>query len=408
MFGDNKLKSIRNDFPMFKNTESVYFDNAATTFKPQIVIDKVIEYYTHTSVNVGRADYLLAYNVEMEVEQTRAKVAEFINAKKDEIIFTSGASESLNLVAYSYGLNKLKKGDVILTTKGEHASNLLPWFKVAEATGALIKYIDLDSEGNVLLANFKANMSEDVKVVSIAGMTNVLGNINPIKEISKIAHQVGAIVVCDGAQSVPHMVTDVKDLGVDFLAFSAHKMLGPTGVGVLYGKYSLLEDIFPFYEGGGSNARYLSSGEVTHKKPPYKFESGTLPIEGILGFKAALDYLNKIGMDKIEAYEKYLTNYLLSEMKKLDNVIIYNPNVESGIVAFNVKDIFSQDVASYLDSQGILVRSGHHCSKIINNVIGANDTLRASIYFYNTKSEVDKFIAALKTATIENCIDLFV
>ncbi len=408
MLNEQKLKQIRKDFPMFTNTNSVYLDSAATTFKPQSVIDKVVHYYTHTSVNIGRSDYLLAYNTEKEVEMVREKVAKFINAQTNEIIFTSGASESLNLIAFAYGLNNLSKGDVIIMTKGEHASNILPWFKVAKTVGATIKYVKQDKEGNFSLDHFKEIMDENVKVVSIAGVSNVLGNINPIKEVSEIAHKYNAIVICDGAQSVPHLKTDVLDLGVDFLAFSAHKMLGPTGVGVLYGKYELLEKLPPYYEGGGSNARYFSEGEVSYKKPPHKFESGTPPIEAILGFGAAIDYLNEVGMDNIERYEKMLLDYILFKMKELDHVTIYNPNAESGIIAFNVKGIFSQDVSTYLDTQNVLVRSGHHCSKIINDVIDADDTLRASIYFYNTKEEIDKFIEALKTATIENCINLFV
>lgn len=407
MLNRNEINKIRNDFPMI-NDSNVYLDSAATTFKPQVVIDAVNDYYTKYSYNVGRSDYLSAFSVEKEVAKVRRLVADFINADQDEIIFTSGATESLNLIAFSYGLQFLKAEDVILTSKAEHASNILPWFKVSEMTNAKIEYVELDETGQLSIENFEKAMSDKVKVVTLAAMTNVLGNVSPIKEITKIAHSYGAIVICDGAQSVPHMPTDVKDLDVDFLAFSAHKMLAPTGVGILYGKASLLEKMQPFFQGGGSNARYKPDGTLTYKKAPTKFENGTLPIEGILGFGAAIKYLNENNFENLVAYEHELTNYLISEMKKLDNVELYNPNAKSGIVAFNIKGIFSQDVSTYLDTQGIQVRSGHHCSKMLNEVISANDTVRASLYFYNTKEEIDHFIDVVRNTTIEKCINLFV
>lgn len=408
MFSQQRVKEIRSDFPMFKNNDAIYLDSAATTFKPQSVIDTVVNYYTHQSYNVGRSDYLAAFNVEAEVNKVRAKVAKFINADSDEIIFTSGATASLNLVAFSYGLENLSKDDVILTTMSEHASNILPWFKVADMTNAKIEYVDLDKDNKVSIEAFRAAMHSKVKIVSIAAISNVLGISVPIKEIVKIAHEYNAIVVCDGAQSVPHMLTDVKDSNVDFLAFSGHKMLAPTGVGVLYGKAELLKDMPAFFQGGGSNARYSDAGVISYKKAPAKFENGTMAIESILGLGAAIDYINDLNFEAIIAYEKELAQYLLSEMLKLDNVEVYNPKSESGIVSFNVKGIFSQDVSTYLDTQKVQVRSGHHCSKIFNQVIGANDTVRASIYFYNTYEEVDKFIEVLKTTTIEKCINLFV
>lgn len=408
MFSDKKIEAIRNDFPMFKNNKSVYLDNAATTYKPQSVIDAVTHYYTHESVNVGRGDYMLAYKTEAKLENVRAGVAKFINADKNEIIFTSGASESLNLVANAYGRQYLKPGDVVLMTKGEHASNILPWFKVTKSVGAIVEYVELDKEGNLSVDNFKKAMHDKVKVVSMAHVTNVLGNIIPIKEITKIAHTYGAVVAVDGAQSVPHFETDVKDLDVDFLSFSGHKMLAPTGVGVLYGKYEILEAMDTFYEGGGSNARYDMCGTVSYRKPPHKFEAGTMPIEGIIGLGKAVEYLETIGIKNIEKYEKELLSYMLEKMNALDNIEVYNPNADSGIIAFNVKGIFSQDAATYLDKQGVMVRSGHHCSKIIEDVIEASDTIRASIYFYSNKADIDKLIEALKTTTIENCVDLFV
>ena len=408
MLSSEQIEKIRKDFPMLKNNPKVFLDNASTTYKPQSVIDAVVHYYTFESVNVGRADYMLAYKTHEKLENIRKQVANFINANTGEIIFTSGASGSLNLVANAYGRQFLKKGDIILTSKSEHASNILPWFKVAQATGAHIEYVKLNHDGALTIDNFKQAMSNKVKIVALAAVTNVLGNVIPIKEITKIAHQYGAIVVVDGAQSVPHTVTDIKDSGIDFLAFSAHKMLGPTGVGVLYGKYDLLEKMDTYYEGGGSNSRYDIDGNITYKKPPYKFEAGTQPIEGIIGFGKAIEYIEAIGMENIFEYEQYLLKYMLNELNKLDNIIVYNPQADSGIVALNVKGIFSQDVSTYLDNKGVMVRSGHHCSKIIEDVIGAPDTVRISLYFYNNKNDIDKLIEVLKTTTIENCIGLFI
>lgn len=408
MLNKKRIEQIRNDFPMFQNSDHVYFDSAATTFKPQAVIDRVTHYYTHQSYNVGRSDYLAAFNVEKEVEDVRALVADFIHADAKEIIFTSGATASLNLIAFSYGEKHLEKGDVILTTRAEHASNILPWFKVSEMKGATVEYIELDETGQLTIEKFKEAMHDKVKVVTLAAVTNVLGAIAPMKEICEIAHEYDAIVVCDGAQSVPHTMTDVKDMGVDFLAFSGHKMLAPTGVGVLYGKYEILQSLEPYYQGGGSNSRYNPQGKISYKNTPQRFESGTLAIESILGLGAALEYINDIGLKNIIEYELELSKYLVSKMLELDTVTVYNPNTESGIVSFNVNGIFSQDVSTYLDTQGVQVRSGHHCSKIINGVIDAYDTVRASVYFYNTYEEVDQFIEALKTTTIENCINLFI
>lgn len=408
MLNKKRIEQIRNDFPMFQNSDHVYFDSAATTFKPQAVIDRVTHYYTHQSYNVGRSDYLAAFNVEKEVEDVRALVADFIHADAKEIIFTSGATASLNLIAFSYGEKHLEKGDVILTTRAEHASNILPWFKVSEMKGATVEYIELDETGQLTIEKFKEAMHDKVKVVTLAAVTNVLGAIAPMKEICEIAHEYDAIVVCDGAQSVPHTMTDVKDMGVDFLAFSGHKMLAPTGVGVLYGKYEILQSLEPYYQGGGSNSRYNPQGKISYKNTPQRFESGTLAIESILGLGAALEYINDIGLKSIIEYELELSKYLVSKMLELDTVTVYNPNTESGIVSFNVNGIFSQDVSTYLDTKGVQVRSGHHCSKIINGVIDAYDTVRASVYFYNTYEEVDQFIEALKTTTIENCINLFI
>ena len=385
----------------------VYLDNAATTFKPQCVIDAVVRYYTEQTTNVHRGDYEISYQVSEAYEKTREDVARFIHAEPKEIVFTAGASASLNLVAYGYGRKYLKPGDVILSTEAEHASNILPWFKVVEETGAKLEYIPLTEDGRLTLENFRKAMHEQVKIVAVADITNVLGYVAPIEEMTRIAHEHGAIVVCDGAQSVPHTPTDVKAWDVDFLAFSAHKMCGPTGIGVLYGKFELLQKTDPFMLGGGSNARFDMCGNILLKDAPYKFEAGTPNIEGVLGLQQAVRYLETIGMDKIEAYEHELKAYAIEKLKKLDNLILYNPTSPTGIIAFNVKDVFAQDAAGYLNSKGIDVRSGNHCAKILLNVLKTSETIRASLYFYNTKEDVDRFVQACSEITLENCVGLF-
>ncbi len=403
------IDKIRNDFPLLtKNKDLVYFDNAATTLKPQVVIDEIMNVLSYESVNVHRGDYNLSHHISTKFDNVRVKVAKFINAETKEIVFTSGASESLNLVAYGYGRKYLKEGDIILSSEAEHASNILPWFKVAEETKAEVKYIKLSENGEFTLDNFKAAMNDRVKVVSLANVTNVLGYILPMKEICAIAHSYGAIVICDGAQSVPHTITDVKDMDCDFLAFSAHKMCGPTGVGILYGKYDLLQDLEPFMLGGGSNARFDMCGNIKLKDAPYKFESGTPPIEGIIGLGSAIDYLTEVGMKNIHQYEVELHTYLIEKLKELKHITIYNPNAGTGIVSFNVEGIFPQDAASYLNKFNIAVRSGNHCAKILMNVLKTQYTIRASLYFYNTKEEVDAFVDALKDISLDKCVDIVI
>jgi len=405
------VKKIRRDFPMFDHIDAakplVYFDNAATTFKPRSVIDAVVRYYTTSSVNIHRGDYDLSYQVSEEYETARKAVARFIHAEEREVVFTSGASASLNLVAYGYGRKFLKKGDVILSSEAEHASNILPWFKCAEETGAIVEYIKLTEEGELTIENFRAAMHDKVKVVAVANITNVLGFIAPITEMAKITHEYGAIISVDGAQSAPHIPTDVKAWDIDFLSFSAHKMCGPTGVGILFGKYEHLLAMDPFMLGGGSNARFDICGNILLKNPPFKFEAGTPAIEAVLGLKAAVEYLESVGMEAIEKYEHELRVYLVEQLSQLDSVHIYNPHAATGIVTFNFKDIFAQDAAMYLNSRGIAVRSGNHCAKILIDILKTSETIRASVYFYNTKEEVDRFIAVCKETTLEKCIDLY-
>jgi cysteine desulfurase / selenocysteine lyase len=406
-----EVSKIRQDFPLLKKADSsvtplIYLDNAATTLKPQAVIDAVLRYYTDYSVNIHRGDYDLSYQVSDYYEKTRRVVSKFINSEVNEVVFTAGASASLNIVAYGYGEKYINESDVILSTESEHASSILPWFRVASQKKAEIEYVPLTDSGELTIDNFRKAMHNRVKVVVVAHISNVLGYIVPIKEITEIAHEFGAIVVVDGAQSVPHIPTDVKDWDIDFLAFSAHKMFGPTGIGVLYGKYKLLDSIDPYHLGGGSNARFDRCGNITLKNPPYKFEAGTPAIEAVLGFGAAIEYINSIGFDAIDKAEHELREYLINQLRTYSHIKLYNPNATSGIVTLNVNGIPSQDVALYLNSKGIMVRAGNHCAKILLDVLKTPETVRISLSFYNTKEECDALIDALSDITLEKCIDL--
>jgi cysteine desulfurase/selenocysteine lyase len=395
------VNEIRRDFPMLNGKKMqghplIYFDNGATTLKPQMVIDTVCDYLTRYSGNAHRGDYDLSHEVDEQYENAREITQNFIHAKrKEEIVFTSGSTDSLNMIAYGYGLTHLKENDEILITVAEHASNTLPWFDVANQVGANVKYIDLDEQGALTLDNVKKAITEHSKILAVAEVTNVLGYHVPLKEICEYAHQQGMIVVVDGAQSVPHRKTDVQETDIDFLAFSGHKMCGPTGVGVLYGKYDLLCETKPMRLGGGSNSRYNSCGVVTLKEPPYKFEAGTPNIEGVIGLGSAIAYIDSLGMDNIHQYESELRQYCVEKMKQLDNVEIYNENSQ-GAIAFNIKGVFSQDAASLFNTYGIAVRAGQHCAKILDEFLNVTNTLRVSFYFYNTKDEVDQFIEVCK------------
>ncbi|MCD8027528.1 MAG: cysteine desulfurase [Erysipelotrichaceae bacterium] len=392
--------TIRKDFPMLNrsmhNHPLIYLDNGATTLKPQCVIDAVCNYLTNYSGNAHRGDYDLSHEVDTQFEEAREAIQKFINAKrKEEIVLTSGSTDSLNLVAYGYGETHINEGDEILVTVAEHASNTLPWFDIARKNKAIVNYIELDKEGKLTLDNVKKAITDHTKIIAIAEVTNVLGYHAPMKEVCDHAHEKGIIVIADGAQSVPHQVTDVQATGVDFLAFSGHKMCGPTGIGVLYGKYELLCETWPTRLGGGSNSRYNSCGSVTLKNPPYKFEAGTPNIEGAIGLGAAVNYLNHIGMNNIHEYELYLRNYAIEKMKQLDNIEIYNENSQ-GAIAFNIKNVFSQDGASLFNTYGICVRAGQHCAKILDEFLNVTNTLRVSFYFYNTIEEIDAFIEVCK------------
>ena len=384
----------RDDFPMIKD-DLIYLDNGATTFKPKCVLEAMNDYYENYSANAHRGDYSISYKVDVAYENARVKVAKFINAEIDEVVFTSGATESLNVIATGFFSNLLEEGDEIIISDAEHASNVLPWFRLANKLGVVIKYVPLDANLHVTLENIKSIVTPRSKVISLAGITNVVGDVRPIKEICKFAHQNNMFVVCDGAQSVPHTKTDVKDLDVDFLAFSGHKMCGPTGVGVLYGKKELLESVEPLSLGGGMNESFDSEKEIYLKELPQRLEAGTPNIAGVIGLGAAVDYLDKIGMDTISIYEQKLKKYMMDKLEKIPYIQIVNEEADSGIVAFNVAGIFSQDVAYYLNKYNICVRAGNHCAKILKKAIGVKNTIRVSLYFYNTKEEIDALVELL-------------
>ncbi|MBR5049439.1 MAG: cysteine desulfurase [Erysipelotrichaceae bacterium] len=406
-----EVSKIRRDFPMLwdesgRERQLVYFDNSATSFKPQQVIDAEMAYYTRFSANIHRGDYALSYEADQAYDHARAAMARFINAREEEVIFTSGTTQGLNMAAY--GLKgMLREGDVILSTLAEHASNILPWFRLAEQTGARVEFIPLDESGRLTVDNFRKALHERVRIVAVAQVTNVLGYLADMKSICALAHQVGAIVVVDGAQSVPHKQVDVKDMDCDLLAFSGHKMCGPTGIGVLYGKSELLERMEPMMLGGGANKRFNSHGDLILSKVPDRFEAGTVPIGQAVGLAEAAEYLQKIGLPEIERREKQLHDYLSGKLRELDNIEFYNPDSDSAICSFNVRGIFAQDAASYLSSRNIAVRSGNHCAKMLVGFLGTDATIRASMYFYNTEEEADRLVQALRNCTLENCIDIF-
>lgn len=386
----------RDDFPML-NKDIIYFDNGATSLKPKCVIDKIKDYYENYSANAHRGDYDISFKVDVEYENAREEVMNFINAKKkEEIVFTSGTTDSLNMIAFGFFQKYLEPSDEVLITTSEHASNVLPWFRLSKLIGCKVNFIPLDEDYHVTLDNVKKSITPNTKVISIAGVTNVIGDVRPIKEITRLAHERDIFVVVDGAQSVPHIKTDVQDLDIDFLAFSGHKMLGPTGVGVLYGKYEFLNDLEPVRVGGGMNESFDTVDSVYYKEIPTRLEAGTPNIAGVIGLGEAIKYIKKVGIDKIHEREIYLRNYLIEKLLPMEHIDIINLEADSGIVAFNVEGIFSQDVAYYLNKYNICVRAGNHCAKILKNAIGATNSLRVSLYFYNTETEIDEFVELLK------------
>lgn len=390
----------REDFPML-NQDLIYLDNGATTLKPKCVIDSVVSYYSNYCANAHRGDYSISQKVDSMYENVREKIKNFIHANdSSEIVFTSGTTDGLNRIVFGYFRKKLVEGDELLITESEHASNVLPWFSLAKEKGIFVKYIPLDSHHEVTISNVKKSITSRTKVISLAYITNVIGDIRPMREIIDYAHQKGILVVGDGAQSISHLKMNVSLDDVDFFVTSAHKMYGPTGVGFLYGKFDLLNEMDPVIYGGGMNAMYLKDGYVELREVPTKFEAGTQNIAGVIGMGEAISYLENIGMNKIMKYEHELKNYFVSKLKELDNIIIYNEDTVGSIVTFNVRDIFSQDVAIYLDKHHICIRSGNHCSKILNQVFDISNTCRVSLGIYNTYEEIDALVEALKN--IEN------
>ena len=392
-------KSVyRADFPLLESSDVIYMDNAATSQRPQVVLDAMNEFYKHHNANPLRGVYKLSVEATQDYENARAKVAKFIGAAgSEEIVFTRNATESLNLVAYSYGLNNIKAGDEIVVSILEHHSNMLPWQMVAKATGAKLVFLDCEEDGEITKAEIDSKINEKTKIVACTQISNVLGIPTPIEYIIEKAHSVCAIAVVDGAQSIPHKKIDVRALDADFFAFSGHKLCGPMGIGVLYGKKELLDSMPPFLS-GGEMIEYVTRDSATYAELPHKFEAGTVNAEGAVGLAAAIDYIEGVGYDKIEAIEKELSAYAIETLSKNKYVRILgskDPAKHSGIINFILEGVHPHDVSTILDSKGIAVRAGHHCAQPLLQHLKINSTTRASLSFYNTKEEIDALSAAL-------------
>lgn len=397
--------ALRNDFPIFKKkingNELVYLDNASTTQKPYSVIDSITDFYTNYNSNIHRAVYQLAEEATELYEKSREKIANFINVRPEEIVFTRNTTESINLIAHSWARSNLKKDDGIVITELEHHSNIVPWQILCQEIGTRLEYVGIDENGFLDLEHMiELISSKKVKLVSLSHMSNVLGTIVPIEGIIKAAHEHGIPVIVDGAQSVPHMPVNVKNIDCDFLVFSAHKMLGPTGVGVLYAKKEFLEKMRPFM-GGGDMIKEVFKFHTNYNEVPYKFEAGTPNIADVVGFGAAIDYLEKIGMENIRRHEITLTEYALESILSLKYVTVYgprDPKYRGGVISFNIADIHPHDLATIMNDHGIAIRSGHHCAQVLMQRLDVPATSRASFYIYNTKEEIDKFVNAIKEA----------
>lgn len=388
----------REDFPILQNQKDlIYFDNGATTLKPKCVVDKMVDYYTKYTSNIHRGDYSNAVITNKEYDQVRGIVKNFIHAEKEnEIVYTSGSTEALNMIAFGFFKDKLGSCDEVLITKSEHASNVLPWQVLEQENHGKVKYIDLDSNHALTLENVKKAVTQNTKVISIAHISNVIGDIRDIEEIGKLCLEKNIYFVVDASQSVSHIDVDVVKSNVSFLAFSAHKMLGPTGVGILYGKEELLKEMKPLKYGGGMNQSFEVDGSYILKEAPIKFEAGTPPIAEVLGLGEAIRYIESIGVDKIHEHEYTLKKYLIEKLEKIPNIILYNKNTESGIVAFNIEGVFPQDTSIYLNSFGIAIRAGNHCAKVLKDELNIKNTCRVSLHLYNTKEEIDKLVEALE------------
>lgn len=401
---ERKVNEYLRDFPILQTKMNgrpiVYLDNGATTQKPETVIRAVADYCTYCNANPHRGAYELSVKATDIYERARVRTQQFIGAARpEEVVFTKNATEALNLVAYSYGLANVREGDEIVITISEHHSNIVPWQFVAKSRGAVLKYIYLGEDGNLSEADIAQQITERTRIVAVTQVSNVLGLVNDVRAVADRAHAVGAVVVVDGSQSVPHIKVDVQAMDADFFAFSGHKMLSPMGIGVLYGKYNILDAMPPFLF-GGDMIDYVGEQETTFAELPAKFEAGTQNVSGASGLIAAIDYLDKIGFDRIEAIERDLLSYALPQLRELPFVELYGCDStrgnKTGIITFNVKDVHPHDVSTILDSYGVAIRAGHHCAQPLMRYLGQNATCRASFYLYNTHEDIDQFIAALK------------
>ena len=395
------IEQIKKDFPLLENENITYLDSGATTQKPIQVIKAVEEFYQKYNANPHRGAYSLSVEATEQYENTRTKIARFINAKhREEIIFSKNATESLNLIAYSYGLDNLKKDDEVVISIMEHHSNLVPWQKMTKQTGSKLNYMYINENYEITDEEIESKITDKTKIVGITHVSNVLGTINNVKKIIKYAHKKGAVVIVDASQSIPHMKIDVQDLDADFLVFSGHKMLAPLGIGVLYGKREILNKMTPFLM-GGDMIEYVYEQDTTFAPLPNKFEAGTQNVEGVIGLGAAIDYIENLGYDKIQEIEHEVISYARQELSKLDYLTLYTtPNEEnhSSVISFNINGVHPHDVASILDSEGVCVRSGNHCAQPLMRFLGIDSTCRASFYIYNTKDDVDKLVKALDKA----------
>ncbi len=395
------LDNIKNDFPLLQNRDIAYLDSGATSQKPQVVIDAIENFYKNFNANPHRGAYTLSQEATEIYEDTRTKIAKFINAKhREEIIFSKNATESLNLIAYSYGLEKIQKDDEIVISIMEHHSNLVPWQKVAKTKGAKLNYMYINDNFELSDEEIENKITDKTKIVGITHVSNVLGTINNVEKIIKYAHKKGAIVVLDASQSIPHMKIDVQALDADFVVFSGHKMLAPLGIGILYGKREILNNISPFLM-GGDMIEYVYEQDTTFASLPNKFEAGTQNVEGVVGLGSAIDYIEKIGYDAIQEKEHEILKYAREELRKLDFLDLYLTNTDehhSSVISFNIKGVHPHDVASILDSEKVCVRSGNHCAQPLMRYLGIDSTCRASFAFYNTKEDVDKLVNALEKA----------
>ena len=393
-----KAQEIKKDFPLLLKRDIAYLDSGATSQRPIQVIKAIEEFYEKENANPHRGSYELSVEATEEYENTRAKIAKFINAKHtEEVIFSKNATESLNLIAYSYGMDNLKKDDEVVISIMEHHSNLVPWQKITKATGSKLKYMYINKNFEISDEEIENKITDKTKIVGITHVSNVLGTINNVKKIIECAHKKGAIVIVDASQSIPHMKIDVQDLDADFLVFSGHKMLAPLGVGVLYGKNEILDKMTPFLM-GGEMIEYVYEQETTFAPLPYKFEAGTQNVEGVVGLGAAIDYIEKIGYNQIQELEDEIVSYAKQELSKLDYLTLYitpNSKNHSSVISFNIKGVHPHDVASILDSEGVCIRSGNHCAQPLMRFLDIDSTCRASFYFYNTKEDVDRLVHAL-------------